>query len=1262
MRAITKGSTDQSVDLYIVDNTTGLPATGLAFNSSGIDLWYRRAGAALTSITEATQTAGGAHSDGGFVHIANGVYRLDPPDAAFASGVDFVTFGGTITGYTVYPVTVQLLAANLQDAVRAGLTALPNANAEASGGLFTRGTGAGQINQAANGMADVNVVRNAGTAITATSGRQEVNVSHFGGTAGTFASGIPAAALTGESLSTAERYVVKYDGAVTGNLPTTFTRNKASVDGAGKAVAADERRFEGPQRAVVGPPKWSSTGYVAGASPYLMAAGRDLDGTQLLAMREDAGSTFRILSLDSAGQVKEESRIAWNSFPGGGGSVAYTPKSVQIFDGTILVYLQRQTSSVYDGITFVYSQDKGATWTRITNSAADGGGLHVSPPTAYSTHANTTARGGFWSTTMCPHGGIDAAGRPVTRNRMWFTWADYLIATSGFAKGVQMGIVELTRDSEDEHFTVGVNRVVWGNYWSSHVSTIHVHCLGMMKSGLMFAQLGDTSGSHSSHAISIDLDSYATATPTVTEVHGELAIGESYGRMTPQLFGGCPAPGGGLWMGNDTWPSPVMHLKNMETAASAVSLDSPIFAPKDTRGGNYYSGWENFNVPWCGGDGWTCGADSTMASARWISYDGVNWGNLPGSSGISTPFYISGDYLVGIRNSDDALVVSPKPRIVTLRPLLLAPGADNYVTAATTHYQASAPTSPNTVTRAYYSGGRWLYVATGLPVPNAPKSPVPNCNGGMAWVLGNENTASNWHGYGYLSDVGDNITVGSNVIQADFAIANCSLTATGTFQTSVGISTGGTDRTPDRGWQPDRTASADWPWCPGAIASTISSASATPSRALMLLQSGVGGSSKDCLVLVAVKGLYLGARTPWPVPPDSTGNNHEKEIVNIPTSSAGTVAWTGTVSLIRSELQATLSDQLPDGPLFTWRKDANNFIVVAWNAANWRVTVTPTVGGVAQSAVNFDVTVWPRGSATNVSISDDGTDLRVSVSQLSGDILTSTIAGDSIGRPTQLLFGDDDQSDVSNLMVAGLAFTAKAKTLQQMADDHLNLDYLMTADDKTAETVAAKVDAQLEAAFAALPANVWLQPLPAKSGTAGLRLAEGATAAEGAEAAAGEAATFAQSAATDSNTAATQTTAPAIQSAVEGAAPAEPFFENAPSGGGGDPVAVDVVDDSRTWFATDYRARNIITVGDNFEGTFALQPDLNPGTTILTVDSVSITGAATVTATDLSLNRSKTRAHFTVPTLTTTGTYTVVVTVTTVDGQTIPTTATLKVQ
>lgn len=47
-------------------------------------------------------------------------------------------------------------AVDLTDGVRMGLTSLPNAAAEAAGGLYTRGTGAGQVNQAVNGTLDAN--------------------------------------------------------------------------------------------------------------------------------------------------------------------------------------------------------------------------------------------------------------------------------------------------------------------------------------------------------------------------------------------------------------------------------------------------------------------------------------------------------------------------------------------------------------------------------------------------------------------------------------------------------------------------------------------------------------------------------------------------------------------------------------------------------------------------------------------------------------------------------------------------------------------------------------------------------------------------------------------------------------------------------------------------------------------------------------------------------------------------------------------------
>lgn len=47
---------------------------------------------------------------------------------------------------------------DFSDIVRLGLTALPNAAAEAAGGLYTRGSGAGQINQNANGQIDARII------------------------------------------------------------------------------------------------------------------------------------------------------------------------------------------------------------------------------------------------------------------------------------------------------------------------------------------------------------------------------------------------------------------------------------------------------------------------------------------------------------------------------------------------------------------------------------------------------------------------------------------------------------------------------------------------------------------------------------------------------------------------------------------------------------------------------------------------------------------------------------------------------------------------------------------------------------------------------------------------------------------------------------------------------------------------------------------------------------------------------------------------
>ena len=96
-RIIAKGATSQSIYVEILDSasTSGGRKTGIVYNSAGLTAYYVRNGASATAITLATlAAANSAYSSGGFKEVdatnMPGVYRLDLPDAAVASGADSV--------------------------------------------------------------------------------------------------------------------------------------------------------------------------------------------------------------------------------------------------------------------------------------------------------------------------------------------------------------------------------------------------------------------------------------------------------------------------------------------------------------------------------------------------------------------------------------------------------------------------------------------------------------------------------------------------------------------------------------------------------------------------------------------------------------------------------------------------------------------------------------------------------------------------------------------------------------------------------------------------------------------------------------------------------------------------------------------------------------------------------------------------------------------------------------------------------------------
>ena len=144
--SILAGATSQSVNLFIQDSssTTGAGLTGLVYNTSGLTAYFTFAGAnaAVLQITLATLASNvSAWSSGGFLELSSahmpGWYRFDIPNLVISAGEGrsvAIHFQGA-ANMAPLPLEIELTGWDNQDGVRGGLTALPNAAANAAGGL-----------------------------------------------------------------------------------------------------------------------------------------------------------------------------------------------------------------------------------------------------------------------------------------------------------------------------------------------------------------------------------------------------------------------------------------------------------------------------------------------------------------------------------------------------------------------------------------------------------------------------------------------------------------------------------------------------------------------------------------------------------------------------------------------------------------------------------------------------------------------------------------------------------------------------------------------------------------------------------------------------------------------------------------------------------------------------------------------------------------------------------------------------------------------
>lgn len=163
--SIPAGTTSKRIPVFIQSDTAkGVGKTGLAFNTPGLTCyaWVDTDDNSNAVQIPLVTMIRGEWVSGGFVEKDSahmpGYYDFGIPNALLATGIEWLVLyfnGGA--GVEATEIEIEVTAVSNQDGVRGGLTALPNANAESAGGLFTQGTGVGQIQQESNGQISINV-------------------------------------------------------------------------------------------------------------------------------------------------------------------------------------------------------------------------------------------------------------------------------------------------------------------------------------------------------------------------------------------------------------------------------------------------------------------------------------------------------------------------------------------------------------------------------------------------------------------------------------------------------------------------------------------------------------------------------------------------------------------------------------------------------------------------------------------------------------------------------------------------------------------------------------------------------------------------------------------------------------------------------------------------------------------------------------------------------------------------------------------------
>ena len=377
MEDILIGTVDRTILVFIADSaqTDGSGKTGLV--AANLECSYTRVetdnDVVMTDVTSSLNNLSAltdAHNDWGLLEVSStlapGLYRLDIADAVFATGAWYAVVYVQVASSDAAPSPKQfnLVAYNKLDGVRLGLTALPNAAADAAGGLPISDAGGldldakiGALTYTVAGDVDVNVQSWAGASVAAvhTAGYPVVTIKDGTGT-GEINTNAGAVALvdlvTTTTTATTATNVTTVNGLAAGVITAASIATGAIDADALAADAVDEI--------------WDEV--VVNTLTARVALGLAASGGLGTFSVNDAGATTTVFITDLTSAVNDFYRDMQLTFTSG--VLAGQIRVISAYTGaTKTVTLDEATTSApANGVTFVVSGPH----THTVSSIADG--------------------------------------------------------------------------------------------------------------------------------------------------------------------------------------------------------------------------------------------------------------------------------------------------------------------------------------------------------------------------------------------------------------------------------------------------------------------------------------------------------------------------------------------------------------------------------------------------------------------------------------------------------------------------------------------------------------------------------------------------------------------------------------------------------------------------------------------------------------------------------------------------------------------------